>query len=526
MKTKSRLLGMAFAAADTLLELDAEGRIGMALGAAPTPGMDAPGTWPGKLLSDLVGKAAQKPLAEALAAIQPNERPAPLDLLVICDPGHVRRARLRLYQLPELAPAISCAIAYEGAPFSLAIPASPALLAADALLGRVRGALRDGADVAVAFIDVAGLNAPGECHRRATARIEAVLQSASIDGASAARLAPEQFAVLRTAGVSDDLGADVRDAALAEGLDLATRTTNAALAAAMSAGPTVRALRHALEACVREGGIENAGVAFEDSLARTLKEADRFRAIVRDRDFTLEYQPIVDLGSGVTHHFEALARFGSHGPAATIQLAEELGLIEGFDLAVAEKALRQLNQPGFGLTRIAVNVSGASLGADTYVDGLLRMTSAAPAIRSRIQVEVTETSAVADLEAATRRLTALRRAGIRVCLDDFGVGAASMDYLHRLPFDTVKIDGRFVREVVTDARSRALIAHLVDLCATLKVSTVAEMIETEAQAEAVRAMGVTYGQGWLFGRPAAQPTARAAPRATPARRVGAVAAWG
>lgn len=526
MSTKSRLLGMAFAAADALVELDAEGRIGMALGAAPGVGATAPGVWPGMLLSDLLGKAARKPLADALAAIRPNERPAPLDVLVVCDPDHVRRARLRLYQLPELAPAISCAIAYEGAPFSLLVPAAPPMLGADGLLGRVHGALRDGTDVAVAFVDVAGLNAPGECHQRAAARIEAVLQSASIDGASAARLAPEQFAVLRAAGIQDDLSADVRDAALAEGLDLAARTTGADLTGSQPAGPTVRALRYALGACVREGGIDGAGVAFEESLARTLKEADRFRAIVRDRDFALEYQPIVDLGSGVTHHFEALARFGSHGPAATIQLAEELGLIEGFDLAVAEKALRQLNQSGFGLTRVAVNVSGASLGNDTYVDGLLRMTSAAPAIRNRIQVEVTETAAVADLDAATRRLTALRRAGIHVCLDDFGVGSASMDYLHRLPFDTVKIDGRFVRDIVTDERSRALIAHLVDLCGALKVSTVAEMIETETQAEMVRAMGVTYGQGWLFGRPAAQPTMGVAPQASSARRLGAVEAWG
>lgn len=526
MTMKSRLLGMAFAAADTLLEIDAEGRVEMAIGAGPRPGGAAAEAWCGILLADLVGKAGQKPLKDSLASIRPNERPAPIDALIVCDADHVRRARLRLFQLPDLVPAISCAITYEGAPFTLALPEAPNLLSADGLLSRVRGSLLEPeGDVAVAFVDVPGLASPGEAYQRAAARVVAALQASSIDGASAARLAPERFALVRAADSQTDLATEVRDAGAAEGLDLVVRTTEAALSGSAPAEPTVRALRFALEACIREGGIEGAGAAFSESLKRTLKEADRFRAMVRSRDFALEYQPIVDLTTGVTHHFEALARFGSRGPADSIRLAEELGLIEGFDLAVAEKALQQLHRPGFGLTRIAINVSGASLGTDAYVDGLLRLTAASPDIRSRILIEVTETAAVADVEAAARRLSALRRAGIKVCLDDFGVGSASLDYLHRLPADTVKIDGSFVRDISRDQRARDLVAHLVELCGDLKMTTIAEMIETEEQAAAIRMLGVGYGQGWLFGRPAAEPVNPVSQPVT-ARRRGAVAGWG
>lgn len=526
MNTKSRLLGMAFAAADTLLELDADGRVDMALGAGPCPQGSVADSWRGVLLTDLVGKAGQKQLADTLAAIRPNIRPAPIDALITCGPERVRRARLRFFQLPDLAPSVSCAITYEGAPFTLDVPEAPQLLSADSLLSRVRGSLVEpDAALAVAFVDVPGLGAEGEAHQRAAERVAAVLQASSIDGSSAARLAPERFALVRASNSTTDLAGEVRDAVAAEGLDLAVRTTEAALTGAASVESTVRALRFALEACIRDGGIDGAGAAFSESLKRTLKQADRFRAMVQARDFALEYQPIVDLSTGVTHHFEALARFGSHGPADSIRLAEELGLIEGFDLAVAEKALQQLRRPGFGLTRIAVNVSGASLGSNGYVDGLLRLTGAAPDIRNRILIEVTETAAVADLEAAARRLTALRRAGIRVCLDDFGVGAASLDYLHRLPADTVKIDGRFVRNIVGDPRSRDLVSHLVELCTDLKMTTIAEMVENEDQANAVRALGVGFGQGWLFGRPAAEP-ATAAPQPVAARRLGAVSGWG
>lgn len=525
MTIKSRLLGMAFAAADTLLELDAEGRIVMALGAGPVPGGAAADAWSGSRLADLVGKAGQKPLADALGTMRPNERPAPIDVLVLCGTRHVRRARVRLFQLPDLAPAVSCALTYDGAPFALDVPVAPDLLGADGLLSRVHGTLRvPDAATAVAFVDVPGLDGPDEAHQRAAARIAAVLQASSLGGDSAARLTPERFALVRAPGASHDLEAEVCDAGAAEGLELAARITEAALTGSTPVGPTIRALRFALEACIKEGGIQDAGTAFSDSLKRTLKEADRFRAIVKSRDFALEYQPIVDLSTGVTHHFEALARFGSSSPAASIHLAEELGLIEGFDLAVVEKALQQIRRPGFGLTRIAVNVSGVSLGADAYVDGLMRMTAAAPDMRSRILIEVTESAAVADIDAAARRLTALRSAGIKVCLDDFGVGAASLDYLHRLPADTVKIDGRFVQNIVDDARARDLIAHLVSLCSDLKMTTIAEMVETSKQAAAIRSLGVGFGQGWLFGRPTIAPNVSVPPTVA-VRRQGAVAGW-
>ena len=527
MPKQSSLLGLALPAADTLLEVDGNGRVVRVLGAGPGPDGKSTANWRGQMLVDLFGKASRKPLSERLKTIRPSLRVDPLDALITCDAERVRRARIQLFQLPERAPAVSCAIAYVGAAFTLAIPAAPALLSADTLLGRVKAGLQAGPagpNLAVSFIEVAGLALPGEASQRAAARIEAALQTASVDGASAARLSPERFAVVRAADAVSDLTGEVHNAALAEGLELTAMVSRIALATDGPAETTIRALRFALDACLTDG-VGRVGGTFSETLAQTLKEAENFRAIVRARSFTIEYQPITALGTRVPHHFEALARFGGDGPSAAIHLAESLGLIESFDLAVAEKALKMLQRPEFSTTRVAVNVSGASIGADTYFEGLLRMTSSSPAIRSRLLVEVTETAAIGDLDAATRRLTALRNKGIHVCLDDFGVGAASLDYLHRLPADFVKIDGRFVRDITTDERSRALVAHVVKLCRELKMPTVVEMIETEEQAALVRDLGVDFGQGWLFGRPTAEPLVPIIPRAA-ARRLGAVTGWG
>ncbi|MDQ8029487.1 MAG: EAL domain-containing protein, partial [Brevundimonas sp.] len=204
-------------------------------------------------------------------------------------------------------------------------------------------------------------------------------------------------------------------------------------------------------------------------------------------------------------------------------MAEELGLIEDFDLAVAEKAVSQLRKPGFGLVKAAINVSGVSLSNDHYVEGLLRMTAGNPEIRKRLMVEITETAAVSDLEGANRRLQALREADIKVCLDDYGVGAASLTYLRKLQVDLLKMDGVFAREIETDPKMKTLATHLLELCRELKIQTVAEMIETEAQADIMKALGVDYGQGWLFGRPTETPVL-AAPVSS--RRKGEVVGWG
>ena len=528
MNTKSRLLGLAFASADILIELDAQGEITFALGSPPAPDCPAPESWLGRQLVDYLGKASRSAFAAAIESLAVGVRSPTAEVLLICDEQRVRRARIRAFRLPELAPALSCAITFDGQPFTLAVPKTSPMLNGDGLLARARDTLHDPKKVAAmafAFIDVPGLaSASGESGQRAKERVEAALQSASIDGASAARLTAERFALLKDAADDRDLVADVRDAGAAEGLDLVPHAAQAAISTGADATSILKALRFTIEGCLRDGGLERPERAFSETLKNTLRDADRFRVMVKARQFALHYQPIVDLRTGAVHHFEALARFGDN-PASAIQMAEELGLMEDFDLAVLEKAIRKTRQPGNGLIKVAVNVSAASLATDTYINTLLRLTAAEPIERRRLVVEVTETATLADLEAADRRLRALRQAGVKICIDDFGSGSASFDYLRGLSVDSVKIDGAFIRDLGESPKSQTLIAHLVGLCASLKLTTVAEMIETEAVAETVRALGVDYGQGWLFGRPTAEPV-KSLPRSPAApRRMGAVSGW-
>lgn len=526
MSLTTRLLGLAFASADALVEIDEGGAIVFAIGAAAEPGQDA-AAWQGRTLEDLLHQGAAA--ARAARGATAGSRTPPASVVMKCGADRGRRASLRAFALPQLAPAVSCALTYEGPAFALADLETPPLVTAEVFLESAGRVVETAAPpgLALAFVDVRGLDhLPDEVAARVGRRIEATLQSSAVADSSAAQLTDDRFALLRSADDRRDLAAEIVEAARMEGVDVNAQAFSAEVPKGADTLCVLRAMRYAIEGCLKDGGLANPELAFSDTLKRTFRDAETFRSVVKAREFQVHYQPIVHLDSRAVHHFEALARFNANsGPAEAIRMAEELALIESFDLAVAEKVLKRMRQPGAGLLKMAVNASGASLGDNSYVENLLRMTAGAPEERRRLIVEVTETAAVSDLEAANRRLAALREAGIKVCIDDFGAGSTSFDYLRKLSVDAVKIDGALVSDVDTDERAQTMAASIVDLCRSLRLEVVAEMIETETVAAALGKLGVQYGQGWLFGRAEAEPRTQLM-SATPIRRRGAVEAWG
>lgn len=520
MRQASRFLSLAFVASDLLLEIDGDRNVAFAAGAAAIPGADATALV-GQALDAVLDKASAWSLRQAFGGLKPGLRVGPVEAVVRCGAGQGRKATVRAFQTPELAPSISMGLCWEGPAFAL--PAAEPMLGKDDFLASARSTLAVMDEPAsVAFVEVAGLSEPGA--EAARQSVEAALQDAAVDGRTAARLGDDRFAVLRAAGDARSLAALVAEACAAENLAVSPVIDEQAIAADADPAPTLRALRFALSACI-EKGAQGSGAVFADQLAHTLKESGRFAMIVRERAFEIHFQPIVDLKTRAVHHHEVLARFASGDTAGMIRMAEELDMIRAFDLAVLEKALRTLRQPGAGLVKLAINVSGASLVDDAYVEALLKRTALNPDDRRRLMVEVTETAALEDIDAVGARLKRLRDAGIKLCIDDFGSGAASYEYLRRLPVDVVKLDGQLTRSI-TDERTRTMLAHLVELCRTLSVKIVAEQVETQATSDALAALGVDLGQGWLWAKPSPEPIKVIPEIGGAARRTGAVQGWG
>ncbi len=163
---------------------------------------------------------------------------------------------------------------------------------------------------------------------------------------------------------------------------------------------------------------------------------------------------------------------------------------------------RAAEQPGVS---VAVNVSGLSMQSHSFRERMMRMLAGSDAPTGRILVELTETADIEDVPSAAESVAGLRDALVPVCIDDFGAGSAAFRYLREFRVDYVKLDGAYVRGALHSAREHGFLLSMVELANFVGAKVIAEMIETEPQAQLMRDMGVQFGQGWLFGRPGTLP---------------------
>ncbi|NHO19984.1 EAL domain-containing protein [Acetobacter oeni] len=232
------------------------------------------------------------------------------------------------------------------------------------------------------------------------------------------------------------------------------------------------------------------------------------RDIIEDDTFFQVLQPIIALKTGAIQHYEVLTRFaegvtrGISNTGEFIKIAEQIGMINTFDLLNCIKTIRMLQKMPPGV-RVALNISGRSVQSAEFADRLLNLLDSpeAKVAPSRLLIEITETRGITDFERPAALLQKLFHRGHRICLDDFGAGAMSFEYLRRFPVNYIKIDGHFFRNAMTSGRDRILIRAIARCSFELGCRTVAEMVETDVEAALARELGIECGQGWLFGKP-------------------------
>lgn len=236
-------------------------------------------------------------------------------------------------------------------------------------------------------------------------------------------------------------------------------------------------------------------------------ESDLQDALLRD-EIVAYYQPQVMLGHGGLCGAEALARWrhpqlGVLGPDKFIEFAETRGFIHQIGQRMLEQALAQLvawDAADIHVPHIAVNVSAVELreGYADFVDAALQRHGVAP---SRLELEITESTLASDNSTAIRVLEILRRKGVSIAVDDFGVGYSSLGQLRRMPIDTLKIDKCFVDEVTTNAQDAAIVSAVVTMARSLGLRTMAEGAEDSAHVEALKLLGCDCVQGYVWSKP-------------------------
>jgi len=559
---RDRFVALAFAAADFLLELDAEQRVVFAAGAtAPFVGL-APPALVGKHFLDLVAAADRSMMREVLAQGARGKRMRNIVLRLQSagedgQPSPSAPLALLGYRLPDMGGRYFLSMRaggheprlgdddpvplVTGGDSGLSNPRSFAALAGERLGAAGAVAVDEsGKPYSLTLLRFLGLN---ELRRRLErdargqliAAIGGGLRALAVNGDLAGQFDGENFGLVHPKDA--DVAAFERGIVeMSRRLDpqyvapptgkkpaakkpLAPPTGGIAIGravvemdvAGMGQPEQVKALIHIVnrftDGRLEDFKIASASAGLSAMIGETVHKLAEFRSVVSDADFAMAFQPIVALGNRKIHHYEVLARFPKFGdrltPYEAITFAEQTGLICDFDLAMCSKALAWLEArraEGKAYT-LAVNLSGSSIGMPSFVKALHKLLQRHDAVRRLVAFEITESARIGNLRGVNAIVKGLRAEGHKVCLDDFGAGASAFHYLRALDVDVVKIDGIYVRDAFKNSKGAAFLKAMASLCSDLGIATVAEMVEDESNLAFLKQCGVDYGQGWLFGKP-------------------------
>jgi diguanylate cyclase (GGDEF)-like protein len=238
--------------------------------------------------------------------------------------------------------------------------------------------------------------------------------------------------------------------------------------------------------------------------ARRTLELDLRKAVAAG-EFELYYQPVVNLTENKVSGFEALLRWNSPtrgrvSPDKFIPLAEDTGLIVPIGEWVIRQACAEAMRWPDDL-RVAVNVSPVQFRNRSLISAVISALAAAGLRSDRLELEITESTLMHNNDAILAMLHQLRGMGVRISMDDFGTGYSSLSYLRSFPFDKIKIDQSFVRDLIAKPDSIAIIRAVSGLGRSFGMTTTAEGVETDEQLQQMRAEGCTEVQGFLYGKP-------------------------
>jgi len=244
-------------------------------------------------------------------------------------------------------------------------------------------------------------------------------------------------------------------------------------------------------------------------IAGRLQLEHKLRVALDEEQFVLHYQPQLDIATGRIQSLEALIRWNDpeHGqvsPAQFLPVLESSGLIVpvgSWVLARAAQDCRRWREQGLGPVRVAINVAALQLRQRAFVDDVLSAIEGLNGAGYGMDIEITESSLLQDIDSTSRKLQVLRAAGVRVALDDFGTGYSFLGLLATLPLDMLKIDRSFISGLPLDQASVALTTSIIGLAAAFGLLTVAEGVETNGQLDKLRELHCAQLQGYLYSRP-------------------------
>lgn len=522
---RDRFLAFAFATADVLIELSANGEVvTFVAGAVQTILSYKPAELVNRRLMDLVAAADRPRIISALRTIKGGRRMQPIKVQFLNRESKLMDAVLAGFRMPDVDEASAPIYVTVNFPRGNQISFAGAFgrtndndfLSMDDMIALATGDSGASEGLSLTLLDLDGFSdvSNPEASASITDNLLGFLQSKDVGSRAISKLGDDRFGVLHPEWVkADDLRSQVTNvvqSAHPDAKKIVAKTREIDLEQEkLSRADAKRALQYAMEQFAQAKDTDDFDI---DSLYESVTELSKttanrlheLRNVINSNGFKLVYQPIVDLKTKRITHVEALSRLANGSSAhEALTLAESTGVIEDFDLAVMRQAVDAVNESKKRGIRayVAVNISGRSMQSNMFVAALEELMVAHLDIREQILLEVTESSEITDLKSVNDILQRFRQNRQKVCIDDFGSGAAAFQYLRTLEVDVVKIDGSYIDRILWADRDRALVLAIQRLCSELGIQTVAEKVEMPDQANVLRTIGIDKAQGWLFGKP-------------------------
>ena len=529
---RNRFVAFAFAAADAFIELERGETMSFVDGAIPWLTGLKPEELTGRRLWDFVVEGDRMLIKAALASPAGQGRFGPINVKFRRHDGRIIRAILSGLRLPDDRDCVFLSVSaprlavHDHGADEVERDAETGLLTKDGLSDLAASALVAAKEAGAAYeMTLINLDGLGDIKQRvgddASAAlmrdITAYLRASSLNGEAVSRMADDQFGLIHEAKLDiDQLKRTIIERAreidtTGDGLNVVAATV-VLDTESLSETDNAKALLYSINKFSETHGditVAELSDGYRQMLDETRVKIASFKRVIADGKFDALYQPIVDLADGSVHHYEALARLHSTGPESSpyhfIAFAEEVGVIADFDIAMCRKVIGVVRD---GLANgdrlcVAINLSTRSLETPRFVDELHRLLADGLSIRDQVMFEITESWKIKNFDSINKVIGSLRNLGHAICLDDFGSGAAAFQYLRALAVDIVKIDGTYVQEARKSSNGKAFLKSMASLCSDLGIVTVGEMVETTEMADLLVEVGVDYGQGWLYGKPAA-----------------------
>lgn len=523
---RDRFLAFSFASADLFVEVSEEGRITHAIGAAKgITGIDEK-TLVGKKWLELFSVYEQATMIHAYERAKPGMRCGPL-LINLSETMGGRKAIMTAIKMPGsnkfyvtfgVASAVMARIAHV-----MAEQQGFDLLSKFAFIEALQNALArtrtTGQEITIALFDFAPTRmdrsrmGEGAWSKLRTA-IGELLIAESFDGYTAGEIVDGRMMLVHDKKITHDILREKLAAAAkqsdpgGQGVNIRSKSISVD-PKTMKERESARAIEYAINEFQDKGSniqITSLNTSFESFISSNAARVKELQTVIEQSKFSMHYQPIVDLKTAEAAHFEMLLRFDSGATKEWVKFAEDAGLSHALDMAVCDRAINHVKfKAGTTWTKFSVNITSRSAENSAFTAELLEKLGKQKNVAERLMFEITDSLQIREHDKVNRFIMELQTQGYKVALDDFGPETGAQDILKKITPDFYKLDGKYARRILTSQREAEPLKNLVQNCRERSAEVIAKWIEEKPQADLYAAMGVTYGQGYLFGKPGPKP---------------------